>query len=1391
MPPLTRTITARSANVPVDTIRTLHSELAAVGLPVNGSETTDTRFGSDTEARVREFQKLHHLPETGEVDPATDGIMSLSALVATEGDQNKLRAELKDAIDEVPNSPEYNYWLARYAIMAGDYAIPKTILKLHPDLGGLLTDLGGIIDPHPKPAGPQQPEVPYPENFYSYRQDFVDEAVLADLRGQLQSLTYEEFGASFSPPELIHQGKFLVAIRLALTAVDAIGAWQEGNRHAANRELKLAMQCYQRCQSFVDQYCYTRMTEHLSGSLSEVLPRDTALQGIQFFLGTRHSSDGSAFSAFWGALRWRRSLLSLQELRRQDIDTTIGNDEAFASASAFLTAFTYHPLVDPASRFARTETNQEARLDVLLIVTAAIKVPLAISELHCQLRDFDAAITSLADIVTSQSSVEAPYRFWCEFIEVPFIRLLTLETLMAKADAEYKTGAIVGADQAFPDAPMYQNLSAAKTYHDVMSKVSEDGQYATNVTQARESLATSINQAVQSKDTTSLAFRTLANKITVPTISGVTTAVPGLDQTLAPHQSIAKIDSPDDPRTSNPRVYAIALLATAKLEQIKAGFNYLGYSPDYLPPWRFSFLVERARYFAEHAKNAQRDYLNFLNNAEHEEFQEQSLAQNVDLEKSNVRIETARVGQAQNEVSASQASLVLANQQAQDAQSRFGQYNNFNDMMSAADEFGAVGAFMTLSSGSVLEAGNKMTVSGAQRDLEQQNLSMAITEGHLAADVATKKLAVDQAGLVVAGLQRQATILRHEFAIQNLNYLRNQTLNSDQWFRIANGIRGVSDTYLRYAIQIAFLAQQAYNFEADKRLDVIRFDYDLSDVGSMLAADFLMGDLDTLEQDLVVSQQTRLQEVRYVLSMAREFPETLRKLADTGQVMFSLPLEQLERHFPGLLNLRISSVDVQPIALMGPTRLSVELTHLGTGIVRLKSQPGNSPLDSGDIGVNDDWLPNAGADWPVKIHVSGPDTAVFSGLSRPEAASLSTITASERGAFEGLPGASGWRIDMSMKENQVVPGTLSDVLITFTLSGYYDSALKDAVVSAASAQRPFATTSLISARRTLPDAFYSLVHYGKLDWDVPERMLTLVGTPNELHNVAVILPLLPNGPELGRCYCRYPVRLDVSSGAVNILSALPEFTLVPNGLVLTGTFTGSASTQVAWDFGDNTPLVQTSTAQHIYARPGRYTIVARLVKDGSLLEYRSAVVVSANHQVIAPLIIAPEFSASTALPDGTVTLTVSPPTGVTDVSIDCSAGVIRGWAATGPVTLKLKPGVYTLDFLAMRNLSGRFYSKQRYLPTTPVSLSRGRISTNRTFDPSTGSNTTTSPNPLATQLFGDGSITISPVDRWTLELPIAENPWFTTVSPSDIAEFDGSELDDAVIELEYLVLEKS
>jgi hypothetical protein len=519
--------------------------------------------------------------------------------------------------------------------------------------------------------------------------------------------------------------------------------------------------------------------------------------------------------------------------------------------------------------------------------------------------------------------------------------------------------------------------------------------------------------------------------------------------------------------------------------------------------------------------------------------------------------------------------------------------------------------------------------------------------------------------------------------------------------------------------------------------------------------------------------------------MAREFPEALRVLAETGKVMLSVRLEQLERHFPGLLNMRISTVDLQVVALMNPTRVSVQLTQLGTGMVRLKAKPGTSPLNSSDLAPEDDWLGTEDAEWPIKIHVSSSETAVFSGLSRQETTGLGVITANERGAFEDLPGASNWSVDMSMKENEVIPGTLFDVLVTFVLSGYYDAELKDAVMAVASSSRPLATTSFISARQVLPDAYYSLIHYGKLDWDISDRMLSLSGTPNQLRNLAVMLPLLPNGPEHGRCYCYYPIRIQVASGAVDVLTALPQFRLTLNGLTLEAAFTGPASTEVTWDFGDGTPLVLGANVQHTFARPGRHEIMTRLVRDQNLFEYRSVAVVSANHAVVTPLIVTPVFSASAVGEDGTVAVTVSAPDS-SDVSLDCSVGALRRRSNSDSVTLNLAPGSYVLDFLATRKLPARFYSKQRYLPTETIELYRGRISTNRTFDLTSGAENTTSANAFSTLLFGNGDVVISPVDRWTVELPVANNPWLTSVSSADIAEFDGGELADAILTLEFL-----
>ena len=684
--------------------------------------------------------------------------------------------------------------------------------------------------------------------------------------------------------------------------------------------------------------------------------------------------------------------------------------------------------------------------------------------------------------------------------------------------------------------------------------------------------------------------------------------------------------------------------------------------------------------------------------------------------------------------------------------------------------------------GGFFSSPRRKLLEAAQREVEKYNLLLAESEANQAAQVAGAQLATAQAGLVVAGLQRQAALLRHEFAVQNLNFLRNRILNAELWYRLSGAIRSVADTYLRYAIEMSFLAEQAYEFEADKRINVIRFDYDVSELGDMLAGDFLLRDLDTLEQDLIVGQRLRLQQVRYVLSLAREFPEALQELREKGQVIFGLRLEQLERRFPGLYNFRISLVEALPLAIMDPTRFNLELTHLGTGQIRLKAQPdtppgteSTSPLNTSDL---DDWLDGVETEWPVKIRVTGRETAIYSGLTRQDLAGLPSFFASnQRGAFEGLAAAGSWKVDFSMKENRIIPDTLADLLITFTLSGYYDSTLRDAVDHAP--RRATATTRWLSGHQDFPDGFYQFNRTGRMDWPVTPDFLALAGSVDELRNVAILCSSLQKRPELGRIMCSYPIEFAVdAAGNIEMLRELPLISFSTNELTLAATLNTPVGSSVTFDFGDGTSLVGSTALPHTYAKPGRYDVLVRIAANGRLTEYRATVLVSRQHTIQPPCVAVPILQ--TTLTGGKITLkpSIQPPLGE---SLFLIWRIDNQEPDTGsdPVTFTLDPGRYVFRFLAIRPLTARFYSQQRYTPTTTLPLKGLHLATNRTFDATTGAETTTGLNDFGQHVFGGR--TFSPTDRWTFELPLDDNPCAVSVSSTDVKQHDLSELSDAVL----------
>jgi len=1414
-------------------VHELHAQLLAIGAVLDAGEQNDVRFGDSTVAAVRAFREWYGLPDGDTVDLPAARLMHVASMFADTGSRADLGTAVAEAVAAGDDSqPQELYWLARYAILARDYRTALSIASRIPDHAGVMALIHPILDlpehpleplPGEPPVAPppRPPEVPYPENFYAYRRPWVDPAAVERVTSEWSSLSPQE-----------HLQYKLDSGRQAITA---LRYWHEGNEHVVRRRYAAAVSAYNACQDAVVAYFDAAYFDidipagDRTDRLSKLIARLYELRDNRV--------------AFWAFLRRRRELLSLSELEERDL---IQQGTGYDSALSFVLQMG-NPGLSPDPQ----KDSRERNLDAPLAILAFVLAPLARAEANRARRQFDAALRDLRWVLDSVlvRMIPAPFplpgeppdppqrvyaRLACEFVELPFAKLLLAETMLDKADAEYKAR-IAAEPHSNPDVANYQGLKAAQTYLEIKDHFNDEGEYVARVEAGQKRLVQQIQQRLAANDTSSPAFRLLGKDILIPTLSSSSTTLPGLDRRAKAHEPLLEWSLPDGGplppdgqaamRETNPRVYAALLTATARLEQLKAGFNYLGYLDTYVPPWRFQFLLERARYFADHARNAQREHLNFLGNAEREEFQEQSAAQNIEMEKGNVRIETARVDQVLLEVKAAQESADLARLHAANARKSYEDYREFDeyaDRLLDTAGLGVIGSGLDLlgevpglgtavdvvgdlfSGGGASRAKDRM-VANAQRGLEKHNLLRAAEEANRAAGVARAQLAAAEGGLIVAGLQRQAALLRHEFAVQNLVFLRNRALSSEQWYRLVASIRSISETYLRYSVELAFLAEQAYEFEADRRINVVRFDYDLSEVGDFLAADFLVRDLDTLEQDLVVTQRQRQQQVRYVLSMAREFPEALQELRDSGRTTFSLRLEQLERRFPGLFNLRVGAVDVLPIALMDSTRFSLELTHLGTSQVRLKAQPDTppgtpsfSPLNTDDLDVPEGgWLAELQDTWPVKLRVSGPETAVFSGLTRQDATAVFPFaTTGQRHAFEALGAAGTWQLDLTARENQIVPGTLADLLVTFTLSGYHDPDLRNAIDTVRTTS---ATTRWLSGRTTFPDALYEFNRSGLMVWDVTRDLLTLTDVLGAVRNVAMLLLPTPGRTNrFGRVMSRCQLQLRIAAdGGLKVLSEIPEVTFEPGGSANPLSVTVRASlapdADVSWDFGDGSARQQGASQQHGYAKPGRYTVNLRVVRDGRLSEHLADVVVSQSQagRLSPPVTAFPTLTrdeTSIGIPDGHIRVVGTVHTPADDPVIANWRVGEQGGAKGNSATFDLEPGDYTLDFVAVRPLKARLYCTQRHLTDPVFDLNGLGLASNRRFDVDGNDTTGVDPNPeanaLAMHLFPtDGAL--SPVDEWTVELPLSENAFLRSVGPTDVEHIELAEIQDIVLALEY------
>lgn len=142
--------------------------------------------------------------------------------------------------------------------------------------------------------------------------------------------------------------------------------------------------------------------------------------------------------------------------------------------------------------------------------------------------------------------------------------------------------------------------------------------------------------------------------------------------------------------------------------------------------------------------------------------------------------------------------------------------------------------------------------------------------------------------------------------------------------------------------------------------------------------------------------------------------------------------------------------------------------------------------------------------------------------------------------------------------------------------------------------------------------------------------------------------------------------------------------------------------------------------------------------------------VSEQHAVVPPVVARPQLSA-TVEPGGIrVVPSLSVPSGES-LGVSWRLNRQSPDAGTTPASFLVQPGRHQLQFTASRPLLARFFSQQRFDPDTQVQLDRLHVASNRTFDEGSGAETTVGLNTFGQHIFGGD--TLSPVDRWEMELP--------------------------------------
>ena len=524
-------------------------------------------------------------------------------------------------------------------------------------------------------------------------------------------------------------------------------------------------------------------------------------------------------------------------------------------------------------------------------------------------------------------------------------------------------------------------------------------------------------------------------------------------------------------------------------------------------PYRYAVLIERAKQLVSIAQQIEASFLSALEKLDAESYNILKARQDIQLNRAGVRLQDLRVREVKSGVT-------LAELQKERSQIQVDHYKKLLESGITKGISWAEGLSGVLSAGSTIAAsfasgGTTLAVSsllasasastsgggalasvgaigqsfgsllGQYASYERREQEWKFQEKLAKQDVriGTQQIITAQDRLRVVGQERVISQMQANFAEETLDFLTNKFGNAEFYDWMVGILEGVYSFFLQQATATAKLAEDQLAFERQEVTpSYIQADYwevpndnfttnqnnDTPDRRGITGSARLLQDIYQLDQYAFETDQRKLQ-LSKTISLARLAPAEFQGFRETGEMLFSTPMELFDRDFPGHYLRLIKRVRTSIIALIPPND-GIKATLSTTGLSRVVT------------GQNNLFQTNEIARPPESVALTSPRDAT--GLLELTPQSQEMLL-----PFENIGVDTSWELRLPKASNLFDYNTIADVLITIEYTALNSFTYRQTVLNelgnTISGDRPF------SFRNQFADAWYDLNNPEQTDIDNP------------------------------------------------------------------------------------------------------------------------------------------------------------------------------------------------------------------------------------------------------------------------------------------------------------------